>query len=39
MDVEAEWDAATNEGDRWDILGMQNFVAQYGNGLRSLQFL
>ena len=38
MDLEAEWDAATNEGDRWDILGMQNFVAQYGNGLGAYNF-
>jgi len=33
--VDAEWDAADNV---MDVLGMQSFVAQYGNGLGAYNF-
>ena len=33
--VDAEWDAADNA---MDVLGMQSFVAQYGNGLGAYNF-
>jgi len=33
--VDAEWDAA---GDVMNVLGMQSFVAQYGNGLGAYNF-
>lgn len=33
--IEAEWDAAA---DKMDVLGMQYFVAQYGNGIDAYNF-
>ena len=37
MDVIAEWDSADDQG-KWNLLGMQYFVAQYGNGLDAYNF-
>jgi Starch-binding associating with outer membrane/Susd and RagB outer membrane lipoprotein len=37
-DLSAEWDAAATPGDQWDILGMQYFVALFGNGTDGYNF-
>ncbi|MFZ9044728.1 MAG: SusD/RagB family nutrient-binding outer membrane lipoprotein [Cyclobacteriaceae bacterium] len=36
-DLTAEWDAAGTAG-KWDILGMQYYVAMYGNGIDAYNF-
>ena len=38
LDLDADWDAAATDAERWDILAMQYFVAQFGNGTDAYNF-